>query len=231
MKTILLLHGAIGSAEQLQPLAKALSNTYIVHTFNFSGHGGNPIDGTFSIEKFAGEVVDFLAENNLAKVSIFGYSMGGYVALYVAKHYPEKVDSIITLATKFQWDKDIAAKEIKMLQPTIIEEKLPAFAKQLHDRHQPTSWKTILEQTAQMMIEMGNNNPLQAVDFTALTCKVLLMIGDRDKMVSLAETIDTYKLLPKAQLAVLPNTTHPIEQVDIQHIVFLATKFWGDEDM
>jgi esterase/lipase len=40
MKDILLLHGAIGAKDQLQPLADALKDRYIVHTLNFSGHGG-----------------------------------------------------------------------------------------------------------------------------------------------------------------------------------------------
>ena len=40
MKTILLLHGAIGAADQLQPLAQVLAAHYNVHTLSFSGHGG-----------------------------------------------------------------------------------------------------------------------------------------------------------------------------------------------
>ena len=225
MKTILLLHGAIGAKDQMIPLEKMLSTDFSVFSLNFSGHGGNEINGNFSIEKFADEVVDFLAKKHLTKVSIFGYSMGGYVALYLAKHYPEKIESVITLATKFQWDNDIAAKEIKMLQPEIIEEKLPTFAQQLAKRHHPADWKMVLEKTADMLVEMGKQNPLQPTDFKSIQCPVLLMLGDRDKMVSLAETVEVYNLLASSQLAVLPKTSHPIEQVDVHDIVYYAKKF------
>ena len=225
MKTILLLHGAIGAKDQMIPIEKVLSTDFSVFSLNFSGHGGNEINGNFSIEKFADEVVDFLTKKHLTKVSIFGYSMGGYVALYLANHYPEKIESVITLATKFQWDNDIAAKEIKMLQPEIIEEKLPTFAQQLAERHHPIDWKMVLEKTADMLVEMGRQNPLQPTDFKSIQCPVLLMLGDRDKMVSLAETVEVYNLLASSQLAVLPKTSHPIEQVDVHDIFYYAKKF------
>jgi pimeloyl-ACP methyl ester carboxylesterase len=81
--------------------------------------------------------------------------MGGYVAIYLARYYPESVNKIITLATKFIWNETIAAKEIKMLNADKIEEELPDFAVALHKRHAPDNWKTVLEKTAAMLIEMG----------------------------------------------------------------------------
>jgi hypothetical protein len=51
------------------------------------------------------------------------------------------------------------------------------------------------------------------------------MLGDRDQMVSLQETLDVYKALPQAQLAVLPNTPHPIEKVDLSLVSVLVQRF------
>ena len=112
MQHLLLLHGAIGSKEQLEPLAALLKDDFIVHTLSFSGHGGNPIpDEPFSIGFFAREVLQYMRQQNIERANIFGYSMGGYVGLYIAKYYPEKLLKIITLATKVQWGEAIAAKE------------------------------------------------------------------------------------------------------------------------
>ncbi len=115
IKNILLLHGAIGAKDQMLPLAEDLKDKYKVHLLNFSGHGGNNFSGSFSIGKFAEEVLKYLEENYLEKVTIFGYSMGGYVALYLAFKYPERVESVFTLATKMLWTPDIAVKESRML--------------------------------------------------------------------------------------------------------------------
>ncbi|MBL7701153.1 MAG: alpha/beta hydrolase [Ferruginibacter sp.] len=226
MQAILLLHGAIGAADQLSRLEKELKSSYSVYRLNFSGHGGLPLaDKEFSITHFASEVTQFLDKNNIESIHIFGYSMGGYVAMYLAKHHPQKVKKMITLATKFNWDETIAANETKMLNPAKIEEKLPDFAAALQKRHAPNDWKLVLEKTAAMLTEMGKDNPLKSGDYLEIQHPTLIMLGDRDKMVTLDETVAVYKSLPKAQLAILPNTSHPIEMVNIDRLAFEIRSF------
>jgi pimeloyl-ACP methyl ester carboxylesterase len=226
METLLLLHGAIGAADQLKPLAVALSADYNVHMLDFSGHGNAPAAaGPFSIELFANDVLQYMCANSLERVSIFGYSMGGYVGLYLAKNHPERVNSVITLATKFHWDSEIAAREILMLNPEKIEQKLPAFAATLRDRHSGMDWKEVLKMTVEMMVALGADNTLKPADYAGITAPSLLLLGDRDKMVSLDETVATYKCLPVAQLGVLPGTSHPIEQVNVDMLVFTIKQF------
>jgi len=217
MKHLLLLHGAIGAEDQLGPLKELLKAQYTVHSFSFNGHGGAPFAGdTFSIAGFAAEIGSFLSAHNIERTYIFGYSMGGYAALYFAAQHPEKVAGLITLATKFHWDEATAAKETAMLNPLKIEEKIPAFAQALAARH--ADWKLLLQQTAAMMLEMGKKNPLGLTDYSTIDLPVLLMLGDRDKMVSLEETVAVYKALPNAAFCVLPNTGHPLEKVEVRRI-------------
>jgi pimeloyl-ACP methyl ester carboxylesterase len=228
MQPILLLHGAIGAAEQLSGLEAELADSFAVHNMNFSGHGGYPFTAdSFSIQLFASEVIAFLDKKGLNNISIFGYSMGGYVAMYLAKYHPERINKIITLATKYTWDEDIAAHEIKMLNGARIEEKLPAFAAALQKRHAPNNWMTVLEKTAAMLLEMGKNNPLKPGDYAAIQHPVLILLGDRDKMVTLEETAEVYKNLPMAQLAILPNTPHPLEMVDTGRLATEIKLFLG----
>lgn len=218
MNPLLLLHGAIGSSAQLKPIAAALTDRE-VHALDFSGHGGKPINGVFSIERFAADVLDFLDANHVAQADFFGYSMGGYVALFLAHTHPRRVGRILTLATKFEWSPEIAAKEIKMLDPEKITEKIPAFAAELEKRHTPNDWKQVLSQTAELMTGLGHENRLPAHDLASIAQTVRLMIGDRDTMVTLEETISVYRLLPNASLAVLPMTPHPIEKIAIDRLV------------
>ena len=221
MQQILLLHGAIGNADQLSRLQEELTDLLSVHRLNFSGHGGSPNAAeSFSIKLFASEVIAFLDKKGINSISIFGYSMGGYVAMYLAKYHPERIHKIITLGTKFNWDETIAATETKMLNAEKIEAKLPDFAVALQKRHTPNNWKIVLEKTAAMLVEMGNDNPLKPDDYPAIQHPVLLMLGDRDKMVSLDETVEVYKNLPLAQLAILPNTPHPIQMVNQARLAY-----------
>jgi pimeloyl-ACP methyl ester carboxylesterase len=226
MKQLLLLHGAIGASGQLLPLADKLSAQYEVFTLDFSGHGGYPIgDRPYSIELFAADVLRFMDDNKIAAISIFGYSMGGYVGLYLAKQYPERVMGVVTLATKYLWTEEIAAKELQMLNAIKIEQKLPAFAQTLKERFHPEDWKIALQKTGEMMMGLGMNSTLKPEDYSAISTSVLLLLGDKDKMVTLDETISVYKGLPYAQLGVLPNTQHPIEQVNLSVLSKLIADF------
>ncbi len=222
---LLLRHGAIGSSQQLNPLASELQDNYTVHLLNFAGHGGDLSDSGFSINLFASQVAQYIQQNNLAPVPVFGYSMGGYVAAYLAVHHPKLISCICTLATKFLWDAVIAAKEVKMLDAGKISEKLPEFAATLQQRHAPNNWKIVLQKTSAMLIDMGTRNLLQTEDLRSIEIPVLLLLGDRDIMVTPQETMEVYQLLPNAQLAILPGTPHPIEQMDIAQLAFQINRF------
>lgn len=226
MQPLLLLHGAIGSMDQFTELKKALADYYTIYSINFSGHGGLPIvEKDFSIKLFADDVLTFLEKNNIEKINIFGYSMGGYVGMYLAKNYPDKINKLATLATKFNWNEKTAEKESRMLNAEKIEEKLPAFAQALAERHRPQDWKFVLHKTVQLLLQIGTDNPLKLPDYNSIQLPVKLMLGDRDKMVSLDETIQVYQALPNAQLCILPSTAHPIEAVDTGRLAYAIRDF------
>ena len=145
--------------------------------------------------------------------------------MYMARHLNIEIKKIITLGTKFHWDEAVAEKECKMLRPETIEQKIPAFAQSLAQRHGEHQWKTLLNNTAEMLQQMGKHNPLNANDYPLIQVPSLIMLGDRDKMVGRDETIATFQSLPNAQLAVLPATQHPIEQVDPNLISYHIKRF------
>ena len=225
MKDLLILHGAIGSKSQFNSMASLLDNQFNIHLLNFSGHGGEAFKENFNIPQFAEDVLAYLKQQKIESIDIFGYSMGGYVALYLAKNHPEKVGKIITLGTKLSWTPDIAAKETKMLVADKIEEKIPAFATILKDRHHPNNWKTVLEKTANMMIAMGNNNVLKDEDYKLIQHTVKMLLADNDDMVTYEETNHVADLLPQATFELLPNSKHPIEKVDIDALSGIIRAF------
>lgn len=214
MKDIILLHGAIGAADQLEPLAEALAQKqFKVHHLSFSGHGHLPFAGRFGIEQFAQELEQVITEKRLEQPAVFGYSMGGYVALYLAKTKPGLIGKIMTLGTKFSWSPEIAAKEVKMLDAATIREKVPKFAVALEARHGGT-WEVLLQKTADMMIGLGNDPVLKEADLATISHPTWIGLADQDNMVSLEETRTAFKQLQQGGMYMLPNTKHPIETVN-----------------
>ena len=121
---------------------------------------------------------------------------------------------VATLGTKFNWNAEIAAKEVKMLSPDAIEQKVPMFAEKLSRDHAPLNWKNVLEGTAKMMLGLGAGNGLSQNDFTKIEHQVLLGLGAEDKMVTLEETIQVANWLPNANLQILEGVPHPLEKAD-----------------
>ncbi len=225
MKDIVLLHGAIGATDQLEPLAAGLEQKqFRVHRFSFSGHGNMPFREQFGIGQFAAELEEFIQAHSLEKPAVFGYSMGGYVALSLAKTNPALLSTIITLGTKFAWSPETAAKEINMLDPNTILEKVPKFAEALKARH-GSEWQKLLQKTAEMMISLGHAPALKEEDFPLIEQNVLVGLADHDTMVSLDETLHIFKALKQADLYMLPRTRHPIETVNVPLLAEIIAQY------
>lgn len=223
---LLILHGALGSSQQFETLSSLLSATFSVHRFNFEGHGGFPTTANFSIDLFVENTVKYLRENSIKNTLIFGYSMGGYVALKLALEQPEKVTQICTLGTKFDWSQEAAEKEVKMLNPEVIEAKFSQFAARLDELHQPENWKRVVRKTAQMMLELANGQALKPKDFSKIKQAVSIGIGSKDQMVSYEESEEVARNLPNGQLITLEGVPHPIDLIDANNLhQFLKSQF------
>ncbi|NCX96984.1 MAG: alpha/beta hydrolase, partial [Chitinophagia bacterium] len=141
---IILLHGALGTSHQLLSITAHLSAYHKTFSFNFIQHGGTPSGELhFSIQGFADQLLSFMDNNNLANAALFGYSLGGYVALYTAIHQPDRITKIATLATKIDWNAAFAQKMVADLDPELILERYPPFAEKLIKLHSEEKWKTL----------------------------------------------------------------------------------------
>ncbi len=220
-KPILLLHGALGSKTQLDLLKTNLEqNGNKVYSLNFPGHSGEPFskDG-FGIEGFARCIIQFLDDKKIEVIDIFGYSMGGYVAFFLAHQYPLRASRIITLGTKFDWTPASANKEINKMDPEKIQAKVPAFARILEHRHKPNDWKELMKKTSDMMYNLGKKPLLTEELIASIKIKSKILLGDQDDMADRNYSEKVAHWLPGGEFYLLKNTPHPIEKVDLQMIL------------
>jgi esterase/lipase len=213
---LLILHGALGASSQFEELAKALDEDFNVHLLNFEGHGGCNSERDFSIDAFAENVKDYLDKKGLQSIPVFGYSMGGYVSIKLSLTHPGYISKLLTLGTKFNWTPESAAHEVKFLNPTKIEEKVPKFAEMLKKRHQPNDWKEVLQKTADMMLRLGNGEALKKPDFEKVDLPVKIMVGSADTMVSIEESKQVAGWIPGSEFEVLEAVEHPVEKVSLK---------------
>ena len=223
--TFILLHGALGSASQLDPLIAELSAVDNLRAMEFGGHGNTPLlDRPFTIAGFVAQLAEYVDREGIERADLFGYSMGGYVALAYALAHRERVGRIFTLGTKFTWTPEFAARERARLDPAVIRAKQSDMAEVLMARHAGAGgWESTLCHTAALMQSLGDHPVLGMPELSRVEPRACLMVGDRDAMVGVGETSWASERVRAGELAVLPGTPHPFELVDHKMLAWLIT--------
>ncbi|MEL6624950.1 MAG: alpha/beta hydrolase [Bacteroidota bacterium] len=227
MSSVILLHGALGTATLFHPLLDKWSTENQVLTLDFPGHGSLAgAHAPMTISSLSTYLIQWMDERSLFGVHIFGYSMGGYVALTSALQRPDLFDQIVTLGTKFEWSPAIAHQETRKLNPEKIQEKVPAFAEILANRHGESNWQKVVNQTADLMTDLGRNPILTADTLSQIEIPVHIMLGDQDQMVTQEESQWVAQHLPQGDVYVLAETSHPLEKVDPSMLIATLERFF-----
>jgi len=227
MTPIILLHGALGTSDQLKPLAQRIDSERPVHLMNFEGHGAESVsDRPFRMEYFVENVLDFMDQHGIDRADFFGYSMGGYVAMMLAKIHPERVGKITTLGTVLMWSSEVAEREVKFLNPDKIREKVPAFAAELEDRH-PAGWENVAAKTKDLLLDLGKNPRISKSEWSSISQPVRIHTGDRDATAGIEQSMAVYRELQNGELMVLPDTPHPVERANIKLLAESLNDFFG----
>ena len=94
-KDIILIHGLFGRLENLNMVAKALSESYRVTSVDVRNHGDSFHSELMDYPSMAKDIVVIMQHLAIESAIILGHSMGGKVAMELALTYPERVDKLI----------------------------------------------------------------------------------------------------------------------------------------
>ena len=89
-KNIVLIHGFLESSKMWGPITHNIGGGFRIHTPELPGHGDCPFLGESTMEEMATVVAKEIPDQSV----VVGHSMGGYVAIHVAKLFPEKVNAL-----------------------------------------------------------------------------------------------------------------------------------------
>ncbi len=98
--TLLLLHGLGASSFSWRHNLTPLARHFQVLAVDLPGHGRSPasLDADYHQEALARGIMDFLQRRGIRKAAVAGNSLGGGLALMLARDYPERVEALILLA-------------------------------------------------------------------------------------------------------------------------------------
>lgn len=228
MSTIVLLHGALATERQMLPLKVPLADHNVL-SLTFSGHGertAEPLD----FMRFVDDIDAVVARDGAKQVHLFGYSMGGYAALLYAAKFPDRVLSVITLGSILVWTEEALQKELRKLDPAVMEQKVPAFARTLAEWHGEDNWRNVVFGVADRMTDLARSPLLTEEVVQRIQCPVLCCVGDGDTSADPERTRQFASRLKNSRTMVLPNTRHPFEDVDLAPFVPELHRFWQEAE-
>lgn len=92
---VIVLHGFLASSRNWRSIAKVLAEHHLVYVLDQRNHGASPHAKEMDYPSMAEDVIRFMDIAGLAKAHIVGHSMGGKVAMWLALHYPERIDKLV----------------------------------------------------------------------------------------------------------------------------------------
>jgi pimeloyl-ACP methyl ester carboxylesterase len=227
--TVLLVHGFPLDARmweaQLQPLADA---GHRVVAPDLRGFGQSRSDLPFTIESLADELHAFATSIRAVPCVLAGLSMGGYVALAVAKKYPRDLRALILADTKAEADTvegkqgrqkmiDLARKEgskavADQMMPKMLAKDSaarPQLVASLRAIMEPCPPKTIEHALAAM-----RDRPDRSGELGSITVPTLVIVGDADAITPPDVAKSMADRIRGAQLVTIRGAGHmsPMEQ-------------------
>jgi len=102
---LVLLHGFLLSPSIWEEIVPKLATKNQVIIIDLPGHGKSGCIADIHTMELMAEVVHFiLEENNIAKASLIGHSMGGYISLAFSEKYPDKINKLVLLNSSSEAD-------------------------------------------------------------------------------------------------------------------------------
>ncbi|MFN9204965.1 MAG: alpha/beta fold hydrolase, partial [Gemmatimonas sp.] len=133
----LVVHGALGSTAQMHPIVEALSASgrfAAVQAVELPGHGRTPTSVGFGMGPFTSALATAVRDVGFGRPVVFGYSMGGYVALLLEASAPGSLGGIVTLGTMLHWTPEVAARARTLHAPAARRPEAPAEGEPLDAR-------------------------------------------------------------------------------------------------
>ena len=175
------------------------------------GHGRTAdIDRPLSMDQLTEDVATLLRRLKVQNADFFGASIGGSIALRLALKHPELVHKAVIFGVQYNND-GLVPGMLEHLK-TLKAEDIPPRFREGYAKVAPEPAKfpaLVAKINAMVLAEKG----LSPDDLKSIKAPILVMIGDSD-FVRPEHAVEMYRLLPHAQLAVLPQSGHfaPIDR-------------------
>ena len=215
---VILLHGGLETCQMWTPVIPSFSKHYQVITPDSRAHGrtDNP-SGNFSYALMAEDIAQLIQTLELQQPFVVGYSDGGQTALHMAITYPGLargyliggIHNSVTTEWRQMMQGFLGFEGSKIVKFERVIQTNAEFVRSLEEKHdvfhESGYWKSLLTQVSQAWWEPHIHTH---ADFAKITDLVLFWCGDRDVFCPPEQSLEMYRMVNKAEVAVIPNADH-----------------------
>jgi pimeloyl-ACP methyl ester carboxylesterase len=231
-KSLIFLHGAMGTSQVWKPYIPILSNDFNIILPDLRGHGKTEnLSKKIDLHLMADDIAALIDALKLDKPFLCGWSTGGDIGLDIAMRYPDCVSRLIVGGVTLRVTEAAIAtlKAMGLEGPGQInfeqaEKAIPQLTEVWKKDHSqsPSHWKELLTQVS---FEMINPTLPAKDDLKQINVPTLIIWGDRDQFLPVEDAVELYRLIPNAQLAVVPNADHFITRTNVMLFAELVKGF------
>lgn len=199
------LHGGFSSSRELEPVRDAYAARFRVLTPDRRGHGRTPdVPGPFTYELFAADTIAFLEEVVGGPAHLVGFSDGAITALHAALARPDLVRRMVLISGQYH-QRGLQAAFLH--GPDAVAEIAASPLGAAYTEESPDGAEHFAVVAAKAIQNALTGPTLTVEQLAGVPARTLVVSGD-DDAVTLEHTIELYRSLPEAELAVVPGTSH-----------------------
>ncbi|HUQ28131.1 MAG TPA: alpha/beta fold hydrolase [Usitatibacter sp.] len=230
---MIFLHGANSGAVELAPLVEALRPYATVRTPDLLGHGGRPLAERMNTREMADDVLAWMDREGIESEVIGGYSFGGTLALYLARHHPQRVRGVIALVAKHIFDAATIGRWLQILDhERIAQVKFPwgTRVEELTRIHAPNRWQDVARASSRLF-ESLREPPLTPQDLRAIQAPTMIVSSNVDQVVPWEEALALGKLVPGSHLAMFYGPGHPLRAIPLAAVARTIDQWMGTKGL
>ena len=224
-RPLVLLHGAFGVVEGWSGILPTLVRTHQVILVELQGHGRTgDIDRPLSLVQMADDVAALLGQLQITDTDVFGYSMGGGVALALAIQHPALVRKLAILGSGAGAAKDTREPEtLRQFQSMTPETFHFPQVKDPYTRvaPDPSKWPVLVSKILQHVADFQG---FAMQDVRSIQAQTLIMQGDHDG-IRPEHAVEMFRNIPHAQLAIFPDSDHFLLFTSPEKVLAILTPF------
>lgn len=201
------LHGGFSDSRELDPVRARYAARFRVFAPDRRGHGRTAdVDGPMDFERIAADTIAFLEQVVGGPAHLVGFSDGATAALHVALRRPELVRRMVMISGQFHRDgmlPDLFGDDLAAAVAGLVESpQARRYAEVSPDG--PGHYPVVAEKIMRMTFEEPR---LDVVELAGVRARTLVVTAD-DDVVRPEHTLEIYRSIPDAELAVVPGTSH-----------------------